>query len=197
MKTNECCSINRARTLVAFLLVMMPGAALAASPEWRPTYDMAMKWVNFIIFVAVIVKYAREPIKAFLKQQKGDVVAEIDKLEAEKQRIIGEIEAAKLQATENKIRHKELKERLIAQGELRKQQIVDQARQQGTIMIDETRKKMETRILQAKDKLKMELADMAFNQALQQLPQIITDDDNQHLLDIYMRGMHLEQEVLS
>jgi F-type H+-transporting ATPase subunit b len=121
----------------------------------------------------------------------------MDKLEAEKQRIVGDIKAAKVQAAENKTRHEEMKDRLIAQGEQRKQQIVDQARQQGTIMIDETRKKMENRILQAKDKLKMELADMAFDQALQQLPRIINDNDNQHLLDVYMQGMQLEQKVLS
>jgi F-type H+-transporting ATPase subunit b len=196
MKMTQCGS-NRVPTLAAFLLVMMPGVALAAGPEWRPTYDMAMKWVNFIIFVAVIVKYAREPIKAFLKQQKGDVVSEMERLEAEKQRVIGEIEAARIQAVENKTRHKEIKDRLIAQGEQRKQKIIDQARQQSTIMIDETRRKMEYRILQAKDKLKMELADMAFDQALQQLPRIMTDNDNQHLLDVYMQGMHLEQDVLS
>jgi len=196
MKTIQGSS-NRVLTLVAFLLMMMPGLALAAGPEWRSTYDMAMKWVNFIIFVAVIVKYAREPIKAFLKQQKGDVVSEMDRLEAEKQRVVGEMKAAKIQAVENKTRHKEIKDRLIAQGEQRKQKIIDQARQQSTIMIDETRKKMENRILQAKDKLKMELADMAFDQALQQLPRIITDDDNRHLLDVYMQGMHLEQDALS
>lgn len=189
MKTIECCSINRALTLVAFLLVMMPGVALAASPEWRPTYDMAMKWVNFIIFVAVIVKYAREPIKTFLKQQKKDVVSEMDTLEEQKERIVAEIKAANVQAADNKSRFKEMKERLIAQGELRKQQNVDQARQQSAMMIEGARKKMENRIFQAKDKLKLELADMAFDQAIEKLPPIITDNDNQRLLDDYMQGI--------
>ena len=58
------------------------------------------------------------------------------------------------------------------------------------MMLEGTRKKMENRILEAKDRLKMELADMAFDQAMLKLPELITDDDNQRLLDNYMRGMH-------
>jgi F-type H+-transporting ATPase subunit b len=197
MKMLQSARINRALTLVAFLMVMLPGSVLASTPEWRPTYDMAMKWVNFIILAAVIIKYARDPIKTFLKQQKGDVVAEIDQLDADKERVIGEIDAARVQAEENKNRLAEMKDRLIAQGEIRKQQIVDQSRQQSAIMIEEARKKMENRILQTKDKLKMELADMAFEQAIHQLPAIINDEDNQRLLGMYMKGMHLDQETLT
>lgn len=182
---------------VLVFLLLLPGMAWAAGPGWRPTYDLAMKWVNFIILAAIIIKYAKEPLKNFLMQQKTDVVAEMDTLETEKARVIGEIGAAKAQAAENRLRFTEMKERLIAQGEARKQQIVDQSRRQGELMLEEARKKMETRILQAKDKLKMELADMAFEQAVQQLPRIISDADNQRLLDVYMAGLHLEKDPLS
>ena len=190
MKMFDSCGIGRALPVLTILLLMAPGAAMAASPEWRPTYDLAMKWVNFIILVAVIVKYAREPIKVFLMQQRGEVVAEMDGLEAQKERITGEIRQATVQAAENKLRHQEMKQRLIAQGETRKQQIVEQARQQSVIMMEAARKKMENRILQAKDKLKSELADMAFEQAFRKLPLMITDQDNQRLVDSYMKGMY-------
>jgi F-type H+-transporting ATPase subunit b len=196
MKTLERCSIL-ALPAIVFLLVMVPASAMAAGPEWRPTYDLVMKWVNFIIFVAVIVKFARAPIKSFLKQQKGDVVSELEKLEKEKSLIVGEIESANTHAAENKQRFEEMKTRLISQGEARKQQIVEQARHQSAIMMEETRKKAETRILQAKDKLKMELADMAFEQAMLRLPQVITEKDNQQMLEYYMQGMHLEELALS
>jgi hypothetical protein len=43
----------------------------------------------------------------------------------------------------------------------------------------------------------MELADMAFEQAIHQLPAIINDEDNQRLLGMYMKGMHLDQETLT
>ena len=197
MKRIERFSIYRLLTLIGGLLAMLPETVLASGSEWRPTYDLAMMWVNFIILAAIIVKYARDPIKTFLKQQKKEVVSEMDELESEKKRVIGEIKAAKEQARTTQARFEEMKERMIAQGEVRKQQIVSQARQQSAIMIEETRKKMATRILQAKNKLKIELADLAFEQASQQLPQIMTDKDSQLLMDNFMQGMHIEPDVTS
>ncbi len=175
---------------VGMLMLLVPEEAMAGDPDWRPSYDVAMRWINFIILVAVIVKYAREPIKDFLKLQKQDVVSEIGELDNEKTRILKEIKAVKQQGVENKARFKELKDRLIVQGETRKQQLVEQARQQSAIMLEETRRKMENRIVQAKASLKMELLDMALGQAAEKMPGVITDSDNQRLLDDYMDSLH-------
>lgn len=179
---------QRPLAIVGFLLVMIiPATAIAEDPEWRPTYDLIMMYVNFIILATVIVKYGREPIKTFLKQQREDVLSEIDLLEAEKDRIIDEIKSAQTQSAEITRRLEEMKTRLIAQGEVKKQQIIDHAHQQSALMIEETRKKMENRIVKAQEELKMELADLAFDQAVKKLPQIITDQDNQRLVDEYMQ----------
>lgn len=175
---------------VGFIMVALPAAVQAADAQWRPTYDVAMRWVNFIILVAVIVKYAREPIKDFLKLQKSDIVSELGELETEKARIISDIEAVKKKGAENRIHFQELKNRLIAQGETRQQQIVDQARQQSKIMLEASRRKMENRITQAKAGLKMELLDLAVDQAMAKLPSIMTAGDTQQLLDDYMSSLH-------
>jgi F-type H+-transporting ATPase subunit b len=174
---------------VGMLMFFFPEGALAADPEWRPSYDVAMRWINFIILVAVIVKYAREPIKDFLKLRKEEVVSQIDELNGKKARILDEIKSAKQQGVENQTRLKALKVRLITQGENRKKQIIEQARQQSVIMLEETRRKMENRIVQAKARLKMELLDIAMDQAVKKLPELITERDNQQFLDDYMRSL--------
>jgi F-type H+-transporting ATPase subunit b len=189
-------STEKIGTLCAMILFLgiivgaLPEAAHAADAPWRPTYDMAMRWVNFIILVAVIVKYGKEPIKDFLKLQKSEVVAELSQLEAEKNRILDEIKAIKAKGIENRTHSQELKDRLTAQGEIRKKQIIDQARRQSAIMLEAAGRKMENRIVQAKAGLKVELLDMAINQAMARLPVVITDSDNQRLLDDYMRSLH-------
>jgi F-type H+-transporting ATPase subunit b len=174
---------------VGMLMLLFPEGTLAADPEWRPSYDVAMRWINFIILVAVIVKYAREPIKDFLKLRKAEVVSQIDELNGAKTRILDEIKSAKQQGVENQTRLKALKVRLISQGENRKKQIIEQARQQSVIMLEETRRKMENRIVQAKARLKMELLDIAMDQAVKKLPELITERDNQQFLDDYMRSL--------
>jgi hypothetical protein len=45
------------------------------------------------------------------------------------------------------------------------------------------------RIVQAKAGLKMELLDIAIDQAMARLPVLITDGDNQRLLDDYMERL--------
>ena len=175
---------------VGLYMVALPVVAQAADPQWRPTYDVAMRWVNFIILVAVIVKYAREPIKDFLKLQKNDIFSEMGELETEKAKIVGEINEVKKKGAISRAHFQELKDRLIAQGETRKQQIVEQARQQSKIMLEETRRKMENRITQAKAGLQVELLDMAIDQAMLKLPDIMTAGDAQQLLDDYMSSLH-------
>ena len=175
---------------VGLYMVALPVAAQAADPQWRPTYDVAMRWVNFIILVAVIVKYAREPIKDFLTLQKSDIVSEIGELETEKAKIISQINEVKKKGAESRTHFQNLKDRLIVQGETRKQQIVEQARQQSKIMLEETRRKMENRITQAKAGLQMELLDLAIDQAMAKLPKVMTAGDTQQLLDDYMSSLH-------
>ena len=181
--------IRRLLPTASFLLVMIPAVAVASSPEWRPTYDLMMKYVNFTILAAVIYKYGREPIKNFLKQQKNDVVFKIEAFENENNRIIGEIQTAQMQAADNQQRLEKMKQRLIAQGENQKQRLIDQAHQQSAIMIAETEKKIEYQIVQAQAKLKRELADLAFQKALQQLPSIMTDSDKQRFVDTYTQSL--------
>lgn len=191
MKLTERAGVLCVTTLFAgFLMVALPAAAQAADAQWRPTYDVAMRWINFIILVAVIVKYAREPIKDFLKLQKSDIVSELGELESEKARIISEIKEVKKKGAENRLHFQELKDRLISQGETRKQQVVEQGRQQSAIMLVEARRKMENRITQAKAGLKMELLDMAIDQATVKLPSVMTAGDTQQLLDDYMSSLH-------
>ena len=170
-------------------LFLFPESAAAADPGWRPTYDIALRWVNFVILVAVIVKYSRDPIKNFLKLQKKDVASQVAELDSEKSRIMGEIKEVRKKGEANKIRLQEMKDRLIAQGETRKQQIINQAKQQSAVMLEETRRKLENRVFQAKAALKVELLDMAIEQAMAQLPGVVNDGDNQRLLDDYMKSL--------
>ena len=94
-----------------------------------------------------------------------------------------------MQAADNQQRLEKMKQRLIAQGENQKQRLIDQAHQQSAIMIAETEKKIEYQIVQAQAKLKRELADLAFQKALQQLPSIMTDSDKQRFVDTYTQSL--------
>ena len=49
------------------LLAESAGAAEAAG-DWRPMYDLILRYVNFIILAFLIIKYARKPLVNFFKE---------------------------------------------------------------------------------------------------------------------------------
>jgi len=54
------------------------------------------------------------------------------------------------------------------------------------LAMDMAKQKIAGRIAQAKSEVKVQLVDEAIALATKKLPQIITDDDNQKLLDRYL-----------
>ncbi len=174
--------------LTAVLLLHVTGlqAFAAEKAEWRGTYDLAMKWVNFFILVFVVVKFGKGPIMRFLRAQKDDVADEIARLDREKQEMIAKIQDAQATLAESDIRFAELKERIVRDGERKKQEIIAQAQQQSELMMSSAEQKVASQILQAQRNFREELIDMAVELASSRLPLEMTEDDDQRMVDLYL-----------
>lgn len=165
--------------------------ALAAEDanSWRATYDLIMMWVNFGIFTFVIVKYARTPLADFFKGKKEEVARTIDRVEEKKEKIKADIKAACALLDESKIRLEKSKERILQQGERRKQEIIEGARGESRIMLEEAKRRLDSQILQAQSAIRSELIDMAVSLAAAKLPGEITAADNQKFVDQFLTGI--------
>ncbi len=172
-------------------LLLATSEVLAAenASSWRPTYDLVLMWLNFGIIVFVIVKYARKPFVNFLKGQKEEVDKRIDEIEEEKERSQAEIKAANTKLDESKTRLDNLRERILLEGERRKKEIIDNARAESRIMLQEAQRRIDDQIYQAKKAFQAELVDMAISLASQKLPAEITNVDNQKFVDEYLTGI--------
>ncbi len=186
-------SILCAGVVIILFSSAFPLWAAEAAPEWRSTYDTVMAWVNCTILFAVIIKYSRAPLKQFLKMQKDDVATEIKQVEQEKDKIAKKIEAAISHGEQSRERLKALKERIIAEGEKKRQRIVDDANRQGALLVDDAKRKIGNRIIAARDALKSEIVDLAIDNALKKLPEAMTDQDNQAFVTQYLDTVHVEQ----
>ena len=185
-------------SLCAMVCLLIPGTDLFAAEEaggWRETYDLVLKWVNFIILASLIIKYARTPLKDFLKGQREKIAADIRKKEKDKNTATAEVEEIKTALNEGEARFKDLKDRIVEQGKKRKEQIVEEAKMQSRQRLAETRKRVESQILEAKKRLKAELVDTAFELALQRLPKAITSEDNQKFLDQFLSDTHAQSSA--
>ena len=79
-----------------------------------------------------------------------------------------------------------IKVKIITQGEEKKRELIEAARQESRSMIEQTNIRIGNQIHQAKNKFKSEMIDMAFSLAMERLPAEITKADHQRLLDRYI-----------
>ena len=185
-------------SLCAMVCLLIPGTDLFAAEEaggWRETYDLVLKWVNFIILASLIFKFARTPLKDFVKGQREKIAADIRKKEKDKNTAVAEVEEIKTALKEGEARFKDLKDRIVKQGKKRKEQIVKEAKEQSRHMLVETQKRVENQILEAKKRLKAELVDAAVERALQWLPKEITSQDNQKFLNRFLSDTHTQSSA--
>ena len=156
------------------------------SGDWRPLFDLAMRWINFLILAFLLIKFSRAPIKKFFDGKKQDIADEIEGLEADKEEMLRQIDESKNQLENSRERLAVLKKRIVTQGEKNRQRIIDEAEQESKMMLKSAKQKVDSRIVEARQLLKSELIDSAITLAAKLLPEKITEEDNQKFIDAFM-----------
>ncbi len=146
-----------------------------------------MRWLNFSIFVLVIVKFARTPLVDFLKGRKEEVADEIKQVETQKKRAEGDVQGIVQQFEESSRHLEKIKTRILNQGERRKEQIIADARSESEMMLNASKVNIKGQIANARDRLRFEIIDEAIDMALKKLPDEITDQDNAKIVNEYLQ----------
>jgi F-type H+-transporting ATPase subunit b len=170
-------------------VVAAPGWAAGADADWRPTYDLAMRWVNFAILVGVLVYFGRRPVGNLLRIQVARYESEIQRLEAEKAAALERLASVKQLQAENEGRFVELTQRIVALGEQRREAIIEDARRESELLIDEAHRRISFSLRSAKSQVRADMVDMAVDRALARLPQEINAADNERWLQRFFKGM--------
>ena len=168
--------------LSAFALVPQVAAA-DDGDSWRTTYDLVMRWVNFLILAALIVKFGRRPLSNFLAGRKEEIAYELRRLEEEKEAVLQRVAEVRKQIEDSENRHEQIKDRIIAQGRSRKQAIIDEAHRESRVLMAATRNHIDNQLRRAKRNIRSEIIDLAVDMALQKLPEQVTAEDNRKLVD--------------
>lgn len=176
----------------AAIVSVLIGAQLAAaadSPDnWRKTYDQVLLWINFGIFVFLIVKLLRVPLKKFITGKQSELERKISRLEEEKNEADRKVQDILRAVDESQAEFDVLKQKIIEQGQMNKGEIIEDARQKSQVMLKEAQLRVENQIHRARKQLRDDLVDAAADLALEKLPQIVTADDNRKLIQNYMAG---------
>jgi F-type H+-transporting ATPase subunit b len=165
------------------------GCGLAAedAKTWRATYDLIMMWVNFGILAFLIVKYARKPLIGFLEGESRKTSEDIRRIEESKQQMDRTFQETVGSLDGGRKRLDLIRERILRDGERRKQEIIESAQHESRLMLERTRQKIDTQIAEAHLRLKRELIDRAVALALERLPAEITAEEQLRLVDRFVR----------
>ena len=174
--------------VTGILLLGTEASAADKSGDWRPVFDLVMRWLNFGIIVFILVKYARTPIKDFLLSRREEVAREIEMVEQKKEAANKKIQDAARMLDESEVRFARVKERIIQEGEIKKQKLIEDAQQESKILLESTMKKIESQLHDAKRAFKSELVDTAISLAMKRLPDEITTEDNQNFTNQFLAG---------
>ena len=184
-KLGEICCFILA-VVIGILLLGTEASAADNSGDWRPVFDLVMRWLNFGIIVFILVKYARTPIKDFLLSRREEVAREIEMVEEKKEEANKKIQDAARMLDESEVRFARVKERIIKEGETKKQKLIEDAQQESKILLESTMKKIENQLLDAQKAFKSELVDTAISLAMKRLPDEITTEDNQNFTNQFL-----------
>ena len=178
-------------TAIALGLQIFGSTALAAEEagNWRSIFDLVMRWVNFAILAFILIKYAKTPLKNFLSEKREKIAHQINTIEQEKETAEQKIKETLKVLEDSKIRFAKMKQRIIEDGEKKKEKIITEARQESQILMESTRKKIDNQFLEAQKTLKSELAEMAINLAMERLPAEITEEDNQEWANAFLSNI--------
>ena len=169
------------------LMVCCPDALAAESTEdWRPLFDLIMRWLNFAIIAIVLFKFGRKPIKDFLVNRREEIDYQIKKYEQQKEAAAEKVKEATTILDDSTDRFEQIKQRIIKDGETKKQQIIEKAQQESRMLLEGAQRKIQNQIMEARNVIRSELIDTAIALAEKRLPDEITATDEQKLVEHYM-----------
>ncbi len=175
--------------IVAGALHLMAGFGWAGEggSTWRATYDEVMLWLNFGILAFLLVKYGRQPLIDFLKGEAKRTAEEIERAERSRRRMEEKAQEMASEAENRRARMQALKERLLQEGEQKHREIIESARRDSQLLLEQTRVSIDHQIHEAKKRLQAELVDRAVEAALERLPGLVTADDQKKMVETFIR----------
>ena len=176
-------------TLVLLGVVAAPGWAAGADADWRPTYDLVMRWVNFAILAGVLFHFGRRPVMNLLRNQAAKYESEIQRLEDEKAAALERLGSVRQMQAENESRFVEMTQRIVTAGEEQRQAIIADARRESEVLITEAQRRISFALRNARERVRAEMVDLAVERALARLPEVIDATDNERRLSSFIKDL--------
>lgn len=177
--------------VIALLATADPALAAAADeiPEWRKWWDLAWKIVNFLALAFVIVKFAKQPLKDFIKKQRATASENIADMEERKKEAKAEQERI-AQMTAGLAKELENFEKALSEAAVKdREEMLESAHTESKLILERAEIWAEQAILKARQRLAAEMLDQAAEIASDAIQKNITDQDRDKFFDQFNSGL--------
>ena len=175
--------------LGASLLVPLQALAADGAGDWRPTYDVVMMWVNFVILVLVLVIFLRQPLGGFLTSQRNDIKKTFDDLETEKTRIKDDIQALRNSMERHRQKAEDRHRRIVAQARRERLDIIESAREEAQRRLTKARQQSDARRREAWRTLRNAIIDAAVDRVMAELPRHVTPENQDAFVASFLKSI--------
>jgi F-type H+-transporting ATPase subunit b len=186
--------VKRQPYLHAVFGALVLGLILVAGEAWaeggastgRKIWDNVMLFVNFGILVFLFIKYAKKPLMDFLhgvrRKHEENLGAINDRFESAR---------SALNAQDEKLREMEqsvetIQKGIIEMGKREKEVIIEQAKKASERMISDAKAYADYRLAMARKALADEMVDTAIEMVREKLTGVLSESDNQRLIDHFL-----------
>lgn len=128
--------------------------------------DSVIIWVNLIILILLLVKFAAKPLIDLLKGRKRQSSDELSRLETEKEKISGQLANTIKMIDEKKALFADTEDTIIKKGEEIKAGIIREAEIESSKILEKSARKTEKEVLAAAEKLRADV----INEMLEKRP---------------------------
>ena len=145
----------------------------------RVTWDLIMRWINFIILAGLIIKYARAPLMEFLNGEKAKTARTIGQVEEKKRLAEEKIREGQIKLKASEERLSLIQDRIVAEGKKRREQMIVEAEDESRLMLSAARMRIDSQIRDAYESIRSEMIDTAVEKAMAKLPLAMTAADHE------------------
>ena len=148
--------------------------------------DFGLRVMNFIALMIILIKFGAKPIAAALSSRRNKIKTEIEDLEARKaeaEKSYKEFEA-KLASVEKDI--DTIVEKAVAQATIEKARIIEKAEQAAADIQRQAEMAVQREVMEARRKLKNEIADQAAAMAEELIIKNLTAADQVKIVEDYL-----------
>ena len=169
--------------MVAVLMTVCPAWASESGGHALNWTDFMLRFLNFAIMLAILVKLLKKPIANFFKSRTENIEKLLEELEAKKR--AAEAKAAEYKSRLDRLDQEtgQIVDEYVQEGEREKQKIVDAAAKQAEYIKQQARFAIQQEMKAARESLQEEIAELSVAAAENLLKKSIRPADQQRLVE--------------